>query len=678
MPESTKPLITLISYGLLPNDNDVEDLKDRLRSSGWDVEEIFHQAKNTLDQDRRTVLAASHAILILDFEGGSFFENTLSLFRSGKYRHRTILVSENPKADIRALSEYVLPNLYSPELFDVITRIRALSITGNGYAPTRENREVRPAIDAKMYAEILADALNRIPRTEPVTLAILSSWGRGKTYLSNLLADKLTSTETFTIRFSAWQYRTTNEIWSFLYQTVLEGVSKHRKLYFRSRFAVLQNGLSALWEPIAILFILTLPIADRYTILTSALSYATPLIQITGFFSLLRIIRTWKSIHSRASTPSYESALGLQHAIGADLRRLLIAAVRPLQTEHSSCGGTTKRTKLESMKRLLCNSAILMQRNQGSDFARLVAISMAFSLFMYIILCSVNVNAKPLNADNSDRLLYQLTFAYRIFDWVALACSIISFLWFTLIAIIPPRRGCITLIVDDLDRCPADVMLTVIECLLLFLDDPEIKARLHLVFLVEENSLKSALLDKYKNAISGTPGVNSQRPEAQNAQVYLQQLEKHFLFWLRLNSLSEAQRHEVATHICRQMLAAAAGDGGDDVAVQTATGETAAPNNAFEAPIVVSTDSTSLLSEQEDALIRWVFSGSMGKAINGSRSEWTPRGIRSLVQRYMLAREIYKTRTGQNPDTLELLEKIEVAPAEEDRSVLEEVASAVR
>lgn len=82
--------------------------------------------------------------------------------------------------------------------------------------------------------------------------------------------------------------------------------------------------------------------------------------------------------------------------------------------------------------------------------------------------------------------------------WCLLASITIVVPWF----VTGERPNRVLLIVDDLDRCPPDEMLTVVENLKLLVDDRSIDDRFQVMMLVDERVLAHAITKRYRDFIS--------------------------------------------------------------------------------------------------------------------------------------------------------------------------------
>lgn len=106
------------------------------------------------------------------------------------------------------------------------------------------------------------------------------------------------------------------------------------------------------------------------------------------------------------------------------------------------------------------------------------------------------------------------------------------------------RPDRILLVIDDLDRCEASEMLSVIENVRLLLDDQEINARMQVLMLVDEDVLNHAIALRYQTMITERAKSSdyqgaSDPQSAAAAEIVAEQIEKLFACHLRLSRLSD-------------------------------------------------------------------------------------------------------------------------------------------
>jgi hypothetical protein len=253
----------------------------------------------------------------------------------------------------------------------------------------------------------------------------------------------------------------------------------------------------------------------------------------------------------------------------------------------------------------------------------------------------------------NDTSAYSLTFAQTYIESLSqwLVCFLMIVI--TLCALVPPEYGRMTLIVDDLDRCPPDVIFTVMKCISLLLDEKGIEPRLHIIFLADEQRLKKALALKYRTT------------KDRRDQDHRRHLEKHFLFWLRLNRLAVDDikaliQYNYSTVVERGPLSSSKvatadpteshkrGDG------NAALDAAASPDSRPGAISTKDEQVAVVLQPYEEVLIRDVIAEAI-QSDPPSANDWSPRALRSFMQRYMLGRDLYLSLAGRAVDPRILL-----------------------
>jgi hypothetical protein len=212
-----------------------------------------------------------------------------------------------------------------------------------------------------------------------------------------------------------------------------------------------------------------------------------------------------------------------------------------------------------------------------------------------------------------------------------------------------PRR--ILLVVDDLDRCQFEHLLTVVESIKLLIEDEEISSRLQLAVLVEEDVLQHAIWDKYQklteanaSKLLGT-GYTASRIVRENC-------EKLFTAHLRLGALSARDVSEMVSKFARLQ----AGEAADPQAnVARPVRDSNVPSDSdtelasrLQDPdldmIQTSPKTEPVLPRFVDAVLgddeKYAIRNELQEVKDRIRGDLSPRAIRSFMFRYQLARLI--------------------------------------
>jgi hypothetical protein len=377
----------------------------------------------------------------------------------------------------------------------------------------REFWQRERALGVDDYAKAIGSALDHAQGE--VTFAVFGHWGRGKTFLLRRLEGVLPylSHRYKPVWFSAWKYRALPELWVYLYETLVAACLKGGFLAGKARTVranVHRLGHSGLvWG----LFLLAFSIFPSVRALGKAWPY---LVGAFGVYGLTRLILMLRSARSRISEifryfqlSRHGDKLGLQALIGDDLRALLKGWIpRPDPDDDSDVG-------------------VLY------FFAVLFIAASAFMNFLPIPKANVPEMLREYQINAAPYVGWTLAGA-----WVVVAAIVAA--WVNLGGKGDER---ILLIVDDLDRCPPDQCIEVIESLKLLLEDPEVSRRVQVVMLMEESVLHHAILEKYecllRKAVPHDP--HPYTPE----RIIQENLQKLFIAHLRLPPLSEGELQEI-------------------------------------------------------------------------------------------------------------------------------------
>ncbi|MBX3444020.1 MAG: hypothetical protein KF774_16545, partial [Planctomyces sp.] len=100
---------------------------------------------------------------------------------------------------------------------------------GNRFIPSREASDGEACLNVDEYAHVLArlfESANAGDSVDRMCFGLFGSWGRGKTFLMKRVASKISGFHV--IHFSAWKFRTTPEVWAYLYERVFQELKGRR------------------------------------------------------------------------------------------------------------------------------------------------------------------------------------------------------------------------------------------------------------------------------------------------------------------------------------------------------------------------------------------------------------------------------------------------------------------
>ena len=384
--------------------------------------------------------------------------------------------------------------------------------SGSGTDFRRNSHPEELGGSTKDYAAAVADAF-RQSDDDDFCFALFGPWGSGKTTLMDLVADQLKDKFT-TVKFNAWRYPTRPEIWVSLYETICEKAGG-KSWWNRAKLALQTNlkkdsGFPLLIAGVSMLF----AAIPKGTLLESVFAVNKISGAITAVIIGSYALRLWNGAGQTLKTylflPSHKGHLGLQSVIGDDLKHLLQTWTEPALD--NSWDRIKKQWAYSAACITIILSLIVMQGRFFSDFS--IAVKFLFPL---------------------------LTIAFSV----------------GLFKLLDPieKTEKVLLVVDDLDRCPSEEILPVIESLRVLLDDNDkvdISKCLKISMLIDRRILGHAIAQKYKRLVD--IGDSSFEKKAAilpfcPKQLTLEQIEKLFLLTFEIPPLSKDELQSIAEKI---------------------------------------------------------------------------------------------------------------------------------
>jgi hypothetical protein len=537
------------------------------------------------------------------------------------------------------------------------------SLLGSKSLFRREASPSESSLDADGYAEVIANLLRDADGSERMALAIFGHWGRGKTFLANRMAERLEANLTGrprykTVVFSAWKYRTTPEVWAYLFERILQEGKKEQFL-LPLRASVVRHGP---WPLIIAMFGLSYALSTKdhqmqssglilQIVSMGALSY--------GAFLYARLSSVAVRLRSLYAFTSHSDKLGLHAAIGDDLRALLRAW----------CQTDRKRLWQDSTAWWLAFDS--QQGNWWAQVKRFWGIIKKWLLpcllpCIFYVFAAMLIGWKLWPGKHEARVsvLISNDLSAGVHPYVELFfytawCAIWVITPFILF--FSPLRSTdrVLLIVDDLDRCDPKQMLEIVESTMLILDDQEVHEQLQVCMLIDEIAFNHALLEKYRQLLK-EEAVEWQHPY-DAARIIRENVEKFFLIHIRLPALTDDEIAKVAeTYV--QQLRSVSSTIEQTAKAQVAPAMVQAPDTVqstattlpvpVEPPPIV--DRKSVIEQEEaDAIIECVKRDLRGE----DREVVGPRALRCILFRYQLARDIL-SRLGKHPNPRELAKAV--------------------
>lgn len=391
--------------------------------------------------------------------------------------------------------------------------------------------------------------------------ALFGPWGRGKSTLIQQVSEELNGKYT-SVTFNAWKFPSRPEVWVWLYETLKKEASGDCLLN-KLRLGIQSNlredhGLPLVFPGLLLLFA-AIPKG-------SLLSWTIPVNGIASIIAIALILlysrRVWNGFGTTLADylklPNHGKHLGLQAAIGDDLKRLLATWTgAPLKSRKKPLDVITPpafRSRVTKwLRRVFCpweDEELPIPGGRIAHVRHLLNNHWWFSLsfvFFWISLAIAFGRIGP-------HATLSLSVAIAI-----LSLATIAFYFAILMPVL--RSKTVLLVVDDLDRCPPEEMLAVIESLRVFLDDPEISPKLKIAMLLDREILSHAVCRKYEELLPDSTKVpnpsNQEDPTGNKAPVsrfttesiVAEQIEKFFLLSFDLPPLESKEAWDIAEKI---------------------------------------------------------------------------------------------------------------------------------
>jgi Cdc6-like AAA superfamily ATPase len=525
---------------------------------------------------------------------------------------------------------------------------------------------------AAALSEVLADASGEL------CFALYGNWGRGKTTLARHVAKKLEARKEApryrTIWFNAWKYRSPPEIWAHLYTRVVEALRSDGPSATLPRIIRATLAQRGLWPATGILLSLAVsivPVAHKLGAVWSLASTAFGALGLMAIWAGLALWKTssvvrriWRLYHA---LPDHRDKLGLQAAIGRDLRWLLRGWIpRPYVPSDPLRGG-----KLQDEPSF---EATADDRTPGLP---------GVLAFAATVLLVAGVAWHTLASVASAGTLLRVGIPSI---WVVLSAAIIR--W---VKVWGRETERLLLVVDDLDRCAPEQMLEVIEAIKLLVEEPEVRDRMQLMVLVDENVLSRAVERRFEYLASDVQ-VGQVHP-GKRRRIVAEHLRKLFVGHLRLGPLTVT---DVTELLGKLVIADSSGETAGRTLDGQGIGRTATPatglaqaaaamvpepaSKSIPTSVVAPNESNpaARFTEYEAVALR----RHAQRLLRGSDAAYVgPRTIRSLVFRYQLCRVLLR-RLGRNVDPeiiaaglvdASLAEDVETATGVSARNAVQEI-----
>jgi hypothetical protein len=522
-------------------------------------------------------------------------------------------------------------------------------------AQFRRERAGPLALGASQYALAVA-RLFRVAEAE-FSLALLAPWGMGKTTIAREIkrylvcgrnyseafrkefgvevesAGKLAEYETIT--FSAWTYRRQPELWIWLYESFVKAFLDRWVLIRVLRIfrcGIAKHGLTPIITSMAMMAFLAIPLTWIAAVIKGGLA----IFGAGGLLTIILVGRRWfkpvRALFDRYGIiVSHRERLGLQALVGDDLRALVDAWAR---------GGGPSTFHILAFV----------------GFAIFVAGVWAFLMPSTEPLSSQLVNALCSHSswcyDESTRLANAISSMWYPWGiWVAISAAVA-------LALILPwgRVDRILLIVDDLDRCPPDEIVDLIDGLKLMLEEKKVGEHVQALVLADNRVLEQAIRRRFRGIVDETGDAQ----DARLRRVVREHMEKVFLCHFNLPPLTERNVFELAQSFAQEFEPSEGGPvvetpiepipdepvpdvprPNQTIASQDTSGRVPESSTTAETVLPIF-DATLTFTTREKETIARVIEDQFGSNLREEAP--TPRFIRSFLFKYQLARMILQMK----------------------------------
>jgi hypothetical protein len=392
----------------------------------------------------------------------------------------------------------------------------ARRLLGGGLKFVREAGEDELCLNVDDYANAVAQLYVNADEGE-FSLAVFGPWGRGKTFLMRRvdLALRGLNRGYRTIRFSAWKYPSAPEVWVHLYEEFAKVAFEgpwYQVMPNVVRTGVVKHGPRALLWSYALFAFGLIPIGSLFGVAHAVVDFLYPIVGLIGFVLLLTIfagVRRTKArlSHEYLTASRHTEKLGLQATIGSDLRALLMGWI-PVRLVGRAF------TFWYAVITAGLIAAVILRLAQGAELEYL-----AKAYFDLTLVGKARVGVEV------GLVIMIAGLFWRLLRWLRNGG-------------LSPKK--VLLVVDDLDRCKPEHLLSVMESIKLLIEDPDVSSRVQVAMLLEEDILKHAIFEKYGHLTDKTRGSLLHTHYDANRLIW-ENGEKLFTAHLRLPVLAKSE-----------------------------------------------------------------------------------------------------------------------------------------
>lgn len=483
--------------------------------------------------------------------------------------------------------------------------------SGFGLHLTRESQEI--VLNGKSFALALARLFKNAEGE--FSFALLGRWGSGKTAIASHVSDYLKTPSSYrsdfrnafgsdpdeecdqleykAVQFNAWRYRQKPELWVYLYESFLAeflNCNLLERILKTVRFNMRKVGVL---QSLVVLLLLAFTAFPSMWVF-QVFPHAQKVFGIAGLVGLALLAYRWNTSLRRlydqyGVIKSHRDHLGMQAVIGLDLQ-LLVAS-------------WSKTDDFRPWEKWGLSISVL-----------------AVSLYWFLALWTV---------ETGNTILPTISVAAS-FSWPSMAgwviWSLVSAVFVVSINFKTGSVDRILLVVDDLDRCPQEEIVDLIDGIKLMIDDETVGNVVQALVLADDTVLNAAVRNRFNN-------LSDDEDDARRIEAISEHMEKVFLCHAHLPKLTQSNVAELVSHFSKEF------------GLENLQSEEDEPALSFVSPGAVANDFQLdetlpelkidfVISAEERVVIQRVLSDAFEKA----KFPMTPRFVRSFLFKFQLVR----------------------------------------
>ncbi len=448
------------------------------------------------------------------------------------------------------------------------------------------------------------------------SFALLGRWGSGKTSIASLVSgylqepasyqrdfrstfgsdpgEKCDQLEYKTVQFNAWRYRQKPELWVYLYESFLTeylNCGWIEKVLKTARVNIRKIGVfQALFE-LLLLALTAFPLMW----ISLVFPFSQAVFGVAGSFGLVLLAHRWYGSLRRlydqyGVIKSHREHLGMQAVIGLDLQRLV-----------ASWGKSDDFNPWE--------------KNTLGIVTSLVSLIWLSTFFRF-------------NWDDTIFLGFSVNYSFGIASVAGwMIWSVAGAVFFSSVVCKTGRVDRILLVIDDLDRCPQEEIVDLIDGIKLMTDDETIGKVVQALVLADDTILDAAIRKRFKD-------LADDKGDTRKIEAIREHMEKVFLCHAHLPKLTSNNVADLVSVYSQEFGLEALKADDDEVRVSSSKGERGEMNSNHDRqrPIELHTDFVITLEERNAIRTALTY------AFEGAESPMTPRFVRSFLYKYQLVR----------------------------------------